>query len=125
MYCIILISWNASLTLFVFLLFTLSLYRITAEEYDLLVEQYIRNAAATNQVDENGNLIMTYKQIEYVQGLFKIVDEVIVYNDDDGSSKDAIRLTRVRYPTDELIFANGGDRTKENIPEMIFDDVEY
>jgi DNA topoisomerase-2 len=28
--------------------------------------------------DENGNLIMVYKQLEYVQGLFKIVDEVIV-----------------------------------------------
>lgn len=51
-----------------------------------------------------------------------IVDEVIVYNDDDGSSKDAIRLIRTRYPTDELIFANGGDRTKENIPEMDIND---
>jgi len=28
--------------------------------------------------DENGNNIMVYKQLEYVQGLFKIVDEVIV-----------------------------------------------
>ncbi len=28
--------------------------------------------------DENGNLCMVYKQLEYVQGLFKIVDEVIV-----------------------------------------------
>ena len=51
-----------------------------------------------------------------------MVDEVIVYNDDDGSSKDAIRLIRARYPTAELIFANGGDRTKENIPEMDIND---
>jgi hypothetical protein len=29
------------------------------------------------------------------------------------------------FPDDRLIFANGGDRTKENIPEMIFDDVEF
>jgi len=47
-----------------------------------------------------------------------IVDEVIVYNDDDGSSKDAIRLARIRYPNDDIVFANGGDRTKDNIPEM-------
>lgn len=53
------------------------------------------------------------------------VDEVIVYNDDDNSSCDAIRLTKARYPNEEIVFANGGDRTKDNIPEMIFDDVEF
>lgn len=54
-----------------------------------------------------------------------MVDEVIVYNDDDDSSSDAIRQTRIRYPDAEIVFANGGDRTQENIPEMIFDDVEF
>ena len=47
-----------------------------------------------------------------------VVDEVIVYNDDDGSSIDAIRLVQMRYPNNEIIFANGGDRTVANIPEM-------
>ena len=36
---------------------------LAAKEYDLLVEQYIRNAAATNQVDENGNPITNESQI--------------------------------------------------------------
>lgn len=54
-----------------------------------------------------------------------IVDEVVTYNDDDGSSCDAIRKVKSNYPTAHIIFANGGDRTKENIPEMIFDDVEF
>jgi cytidyltransferase-like protein len=53
------------------------------------------------------------------------VDEVIIYNDNDNSSCDAIQLIKNRYPTDQIIFANGGDRTKENIPEMVFDDVEF
>lgn len=48
----------------------------------------------------------------------RIVDEVITYNDDDGSSRDAIIRTRQKYPEAEIIFANGGDRTKDNIPEM-------
>ena len=47
-----------------------------------------------------------------------IVDEVVVYNDDDGSSCDAIQLVKQRYPAGEIVFANGGDRTQENIPEM-------
>jgi mannose-6-phosphate isomerase-like protein (cupin superfamily) len=54
-----------------------------------------------------------------------MVDEVIVYNDDDGSSCDAIRLVKQRHPEAEIVFANGGDRTRDNIPEMIFDDVEF
>jgi cytidyltransferase-like protein len=54
-----------------------------------------------------------------------MVDEVITYNDDDGSSCDAIRQVKANNPGAEIIFANGGDRTKENIPEMIFDDVEF
>jgi cytidyltransferase-like protein len=54
-----------------------------------------------------------------------MVDDVIEFNDDDGSSIDAIRKVREKYPNDEIIFANGGDRTKENIPEMVFDDVEF
>jgi len=36
---------------------------LATEEYDLLVEQYIRNAAATNQVDENGDVIANENQI--------------------------------------------------------------
>jgi len=53
------------------------------------------------------------------------VDEVIAFNDDDGSAIDAIRQVKEKYPNDRIIFANGGDRTKDNIPEMIFDDVEF
>lgn len=54
-----------------------------------------------------------------------VVDEVIVYNDDDGSSIDAIRLAKIRYPNSEIIFANGGDRTATNIPEMVVQDVIF
>lgn len=57
------------------------------------------------------------ERFELVSSL-SVVDEVIVYNDDDGSSRDAIRLVRKRYPDAHIIFANGGDRTVDNIPEM-------
>lgn len=46
------------------------------------------------------------------------VDRVINFDDSDGSAKDAIRKVRAIYPQAQIIFANGGDRTKENIPEM-------
>jgi len=51
------------------------------------------------------------------------VDFVITFNDNDGSAKHAIQMVRQSYPGDRIIFANGGDRTKTNIPEMdILDD---
>lgn len=46
------------------------------------------------------------------------VDFVIEFDDSDGSSVDAIHKVRSRYPDAKIIFANGGDRTQDNIPEM-------
>lgn len=48
----------------------------------------------------------------------KYVDFAIDFDDSDGSAKDCIRKVRIMFPTAELIFANGGDRTSINIPEL-------
>jgi len=48
----------------------------------------------------------------------KMVDFVIDFNDADGSARHAIQMVRQSYPQDQIIFANGGDRTNDNIPEM-------
>lgn len=55
----------------------------------------------------------------------KGVDFVIEFNDDDNSAKLAIKLVKQTWPNDKIVFANGGDRTKDNIPEMVYDDVEF
>jgi hypothetical protein len=39
--------------------------------------------------------------------------EVIAFDDSDDTACDAIRLVRDRYPNDDIVFANGGDRTKK------------
>jgi cytidyltransferase-like protein len=54
-----------------------------------------------------------------------VVDKTITFDDADGSAIDAIRKVKSFYPSAKIVFANGGDRTKDNIPEMIFDDVEF
>jgi D-beta-D-heptose 7-phosphate kinase/D-beta-D-heptose 1-phosphate adenosyltransferase len=51
----------------------------------------------------------------------KFVDEVFPFGDHydaDGSAKKFIREILHQYPNDNIIFANGGDRTAANIPEM-------
>ena len=74
---------------------------------------------------KKGRPFMPLQERMAIVGNLAVVDEVVVYNDDDGSSIDAIRLVKTRYPTAEIVFANGGDRTRDNIPEMVFDDVEF
>jgi cytidyltransferase-like protein len=46
------------------------------------------------------------------------VNWTVQFDDSDGTAKDAILKVRLNYPTAKIIFANGGDRTDENIPEM-------
>jgi cytidyltransferase-like protein len=46
------------------------------------------------------------------------VDYVIEFNDDDNSAKLAIKLVKQTFPNDKIVFANGGDRTHLDIPEM-------
>jgi cytidyltransferase-like protein len=46
------------------------------------------------------------------------VDFVIDFDDVDNTAKHAIWMVRQSYPQDAIVFANGGDRTDKNIPEM-------
>lgn len=57
------------------------------------------------------------ERLRIMQNL-KMVDYVMEFIDDDGSAKNAIRMVRQMFPDDRIIFANGGDRTSSNIPEM-------
>ena len=59
-----------------------------------------------------------------IENLYQ-VHKVIEFDDSDGSAIDAIRQVKEMFPRDTVVFANGGDRTKDNIPEMIFEDVEF
>ncbi len=59
------------------------------------------------------------ERLEIVRNL-RMVDMVIEsgFDDSDGSSKNAIKIVREYYPDADIVFANGGDRTPTNIPEM-------
>lgn len=57
------------------------------------------------------------ERVQIVENI-KVVDAVILFDDNDGSAKEAIKNVRSMFPNDTIIFANGGDRTAVNIPEM-------
>jgi cytidyltransferase-like protein len=69
-------------------------------------------------IRKKGTPFMPLIERQTILASIKEVDEVIVFNDTDGSAKDAILQVRKRYPNTKIVFGNGGDRTKTNIPEM-------
>lgn len=47
----------------------------------------------------------------------KGVIDVLEFDDADNTACDGIKKVRAKYPDAHLVFANGGDRDKNNIPE--------
>lgn len=72
---------------------------------------------------KKGSPFMPYMERATIVRNLVGVDYVIDFDDSDGTAKHAITMVRQSYPQDKIIFANGGDRTDQNIPEMdIVDD---
>jgi cytidyltransferase-like protein len=73
-------------------------------------------------VRKKGRAFMPWQERLCIINNLAMVDEVYTFNDDDGSARHFIQQVRAHYPDAELIFANGGDRTDKNIPEMDVED---
>lgn len=66
---------------------------------------------------KKGKNFQSIKTRKAILDNMKGVIDVLEFNDDDNSASDGIRKVREKYPDARLVFANGGDRTKSNIPE--------
>ena len=71
---------------------------------------------------KKGRAFMPWGERAAILAELKDVGRVVNFDDSDGTAKDAIRKVRNIYADAHLVFANGGDRTSENIPEMDTDD---
>jgi cytidyltransferase-like protein len=66
----------------------------------------------------------SYERVQIIENL-RMVDHCILFNDTEDHAIEAIRNVKTMYPNSEIIFANGGDRTANNIPEMSESDVKF
>jgi cytidyltransferase-like protein len=71
---------------------------------------------------KKGRSFMPWNERLAIVNNLKMVDETFTFLDDDGTAKNVIHQVRSHYPDAHIIFANGGDRTADNIPEMDVDD---
>jgi len=70
------------------------------------------------QVMKKGKVILTAENRARLIGALRDVDEVLIAVDDDPTVIRSLEVVAQKYPDDELVFANGGDRDSEKaIPE--------
>lgn len=74
---------------------------------------------------KTGQVFMPASERIAVLENLKSVDHCILFDDSDNTAIEAIKNVRLLYPHSRIIFANGGDRTETNIPEMAVAGIEF
>jgi D-beta-D-heptose 7-phosphate kinase/D-beta-D-heptose 1-phosphate adenosyltransferase len=74
---------------------------------------------------KKGQPFMPLEERRQIVGNLKPVYATMSFDDSDGSAIKLLEQLKKECPNDEIIFANGGDRTPENIPEMSVDGIEF
>jgi cytidyltransferase-like protein len=74
---------------------------------------------------KKGRAFMPWTERLCILNNLSCVDEVYTFDDEDGTACHLLQQVRAHYPQDRIIFANGGDRTSENIPEMATENIDF
>jgi cytidyltransferase-like protein len=77
-------------------------------------------------INKKGKFFMPFNERKSIIENLKKVDLVIDFEDDEhGSAINALIKVKEMYPDDQITFANGGDRNKDNIPEMSVGGIDF
>ena len=74
---------------------------------------------------KKGRAFMPWQERLCILNNLSSVDEVYTFDDEDGTACHLLQQVRAHYPEGQIVFANGGDRTSTNIPEMAVAGVEF
>lgn len=75
---------------------------------------------------KKGKFFLPFKERKIILENLSMVSQVIDFDDDNiGSAINGLNKVKKNFPNDKIIFCNGGDRHKQNIPEMILDDISF
>ena len=77
-------------------------------------------------INKKKKVFMSFNERKNILMNLEFVNEVITFKDDNqGSCINGLEKIKKKYPKDKIIFCNGGDRDKYNIPEMIVTDIQF
>ncbi len=74
---------------------------------------------------KKGKPFMSFIERKRILESMRCVDEVVEFDDSDGSCKKGLLYLLEIYNDDEIIFCNGGDRNQRNIPELNIKNIKY
>ena len=74
---------------------------------------------------KKGKSFMEFSERKQILESIKYVDEVIDFDDTDGSCINALEKIKATYLDASIFFCNGGDRSEENIPEKNVEGIKF
>mgnify|MGYP001403259533 FL=1 len=74
---------------------------------------------------KKGKPFMEFSERKQILESIKYVDEVIDFDDTDGSCINALEKIKATYLDASIFFCNGGDRSEENIPEKNVEGIKF
>ena len=77
-------------------------------------------------IRKKGKYFLPFEERKIILENLKYIDEVLGFEDDElGSCIEGLKKIKAIYPNSKIIFCNGGDRQKENIPEMSLKGINF
>ncbi len=76
-------------------------------------------------IQKKGKAFMPFKERKIILESIESVDKVVSFDDSDGSCNEALQKIKRENSSAEIIFCNGGDRNKKNIPENEIDGIKF
>jgi cytidyltransferase-like protein len=71
-------------------------------------------------INKKGKAFMPFSERKKILESIKNVDQVIKNeNDEHGTAINGLKEIKRRYPKDNILFCNGGDRNNNNVPEIL------
>ena len=76
-------------------------------------------------IKKKGKFFLPFSERKAILKALKDVDQVVAFDDSDGSCVNGLLALNKKYPKDQITFCNGGDRTEENIPELALEGINF
>lgn len=76
-------------------------------------------------IRKKGRAFMNWHDRSRIIKELKSVNYIVSFDDSDNSAIKLIDTVKKTWPNSDIIFANGGDRTIKNIPEMLVEGIEF
>ena len=76
-------------------------------------------------VRKKGFALMSWTERALVLRSIKGVSRVVEFDDDDETAISLLNKLRDTWPDRKIVFCNGGDRKKDNIPEAVVDGIDF